>query len=226
MVRKQSGPKKAQRFSKRFRKRESRLRRSENGPKPTIESRRFVDVMQWQREGYLSRHSVFSCTWERNGQTIASLNVESHRNEMILARLTQTYGGELIQIRQIVSIIWMPCRFGGERPWFVCPMRNRGIDRDHKAARLFDAGEFFACRRCCGLIYRSQMETRANRDLRKAQAIRRRLKGHPSILEPFPERPKGLHRRRSARRRDTGQGRRRTNPGGGGSGEECCDRQG
>jgi hypothetical protein len=51
----------------------------------------------------------------------------------------------------------------------------------------------FACRRCHNLANDSQSETKHGRMLIKTQTIRIKLGGSPSLLEDFPEKPKGMH---------------------------------
>ena len=60
---------------------------------------------------------------------------------------------------------------------------------------LYAAGELFACRRCHDLAYASQQETPLHRGLKQARKIRMRLGGGVDLLEPFAQRPKGMHRR-------------------------------
>ena len=52
-----------------------------------------------------------------------------------------------------------------------------------------------ACRRCYGLAYQSQQQTAQHRRLGKARKIGMRLGGTADLLEPFPPRPNGMHRR-------------------------------
>ncbi len=51
------------------------------------------------------------------------------------------------------------------------------------------------CRKCGGLSYESQNETRDSRALRKVQKIRVRLGGSADMTKPFPSRPRNMHRR-------------------------------
>ena len=45
------------------------------------------------------------------------------------------------------------------------------------------------------MAYESQQQTALHRGLDKARKIRMRLGGGVDLLEPFPARPKGMHRR-------------------------------
>jgi hypothetical protein len=54
-------------------------------------------------------------------------------------------------------------------------------------------GKIFACRRCYRLAYESQTESPAYRALNRTQSIRMRLGGSGSMMDFFPEKPKGMH---------------------------------
>ena len=62
----------------------------------------------------------FSWAWTRDGETVASIQVESGRDQVTLKYRSRSYGEEWSDVRQTVPLKWTPCRFGGERPWFVC----------------------------------------------------------------------------------------------------------
>jgi hypothetical protein len=94
---------------------------------------------------------------------------------------------ECSPVIKFVPITWTACHFGGRRPWFVCPHCGR------RNAAIYIAGEYVACRHCLGLAYASQQESVRQRGLMKAQKIRMSLGGSPSMIEKFPDRPKGTH---------------------------------
>jgi hypothetical protein len=61
---------------------------------------------------------------------------------------------------------------------------------------LYLAGGLFACRCCCGLAYASQQKDPLVRNVGQSQKIRMRLGGRPDdLLDPIPERPRGMWRR-------------------------------
>ena len=87
----------------------------------------------------------------------------------------------------------MPCRFGGARPYFVCPGIVNGIACGRRVVKLYGAGAYFLCRHCYRLAYASQREDSYDRASRRANNIRMRLGGEPGTAAPFPDRPKGMH---------------------------------
>lgn len=95
------------------------------------------------------------------------------------------------EVEEPVPLAWSKCRLGGERPWLVCPNATCG----RKVTRLY-FGERPLCRRCLGLHYPSQRESPAQRVLRRAERIHRRLYGEHSGhggLAFILEKPKGRH---------------------------------
>src|SRR5262249_46218317 len=95
---------------------------------------------------------------------------------------------------QPVPVVWNACRFGGARPYFVCPGVVNGVACGLRVTKLCLAGTYFLCRCCYGLAYASQREDRYGRALRRASKIRMRLGGEADIVSAFPARPKGMHR--------------------------------
>jgi len=121
---------------------------------------------------------------------VASISAFVHRDKVVLSyRHRSGPGSEWEEVMEPVALEWTPCNFGGERPWFICP----GVACGRRVAILYGQGKYFLCRHCYDLRYESQREDKNDRALRRAQKIRKRLGGSANTMEPFPERPKGMH---------------------------------
>ena len=169
------------------------MARYSGGGKRTVESCRSIDVLDWHRRGYFRSLQGFSWAWTRNDKPVASINVEMKRHSVTLRYRSRSYGEDWLDVEQRVTTAWTPCRFGGERPWFICSVYANGTYCGRQVTKLYDAGRLFACRHCYRLAYASQQESAHQRGLWKAQKIRMRLGGSASILDDFPEKPKGMH---------------------------------
>jgi hypothetical protein len=71
-----------------------------------------------------------------------------------------------------------------------------------RAAKPYYRDGLFLCRLCQDLYYASQGRVLRAAPLRKTQGIRWRLGGSLDIRDPFPPRPKGMHRATHARLHD------------------------
>jgi hypothetical protein len=150
-----------------------------------------IDVRQWHREGRLEPGQRFSWSW-----MAGSITVQVECAAVVLSyRYCFSGSNEWKSIQQRVPISLTACHFGGQRPWFVCSAYCNGRHCGRRVAVLYAAGDLFACRRCYGLAYASQQETPRSRLIRRSRKIRTRLGGSPDLLQPFPKRPRGMHRR-------------------------------
>ncbi len=149
-----------------------------------------LDVRKLHREGLLKSGNLFSWGWFRDGQEVASIAAFVYQDRIVLSyRHRSRLGCEWEEVKEPVSLEWTACNFGGERPWFVCP----GAECGRRVAILYKLRKYFLCRHCYDLRYESQREDKNDRALRRARKIRQRLGGSANMMEPFPERPKGMH---------------------------------
>ena len=93
----------------------------------------------------------------------------------------------------IIPIVHVPCRFGGSRPYFVCPgtvisgtgsgttnastgaaaTATTGCGR--RVIKLYLSNRYFLCRHCSGLVYASPYEQPWQRAYRRAHRLQQRL---------------------------------------------------
>src|SRR5262245_52709336 len=157
--------------------------------KTTCDTQSSINVTQWHRAGYLEAGPRFLCQWLRRGQPVGSVMVETHSDSISLSYRVKTgLNDEWQDVDQHFSLTWMPCNFGGRRPWLVCGCGRR-------VGLIYLRYGFFACRRCHKLNYASQHEGTWGRGILRLQNIRLRLGGDPSLVAPFRGKPKSMHRR-------------------------------
>jgi hypothetical protein len=158
-----------------------------------VEDYRSVDMRRWHRDGLLRPGTPFSWLWwDEEGNKKASIVVYMLSEASIKLDYRYRSGeSEWQNIEEPVSVEWTPCNYGGKRPWFRCPGVVNGRYCGRRVAILYAASPYFLCRHCYRLPYASQSETEADRLLRKANKIRRRLGGKPGLGYSFPAKPKG-----------------------------------
>ena len=173
--------------------------RSSGFGRDKVESCRSLDVNRLHQAGYLAPGWRGGWQWTRDGEQTASIDLRVENDQVTLSYRVRIVGGEWEDVRESIDIVRVPCRFGGRRPYFLCPGVVNGIPCGRRVAKLYGPGRYFLCRHCYRLAYASQSEGTWDRTLRRANKIRMRLGGEPGMASPFPERPKGMWRRTYAR---------------------------
>lgn len=148
-----------------------------------------LDVNKVRRTGNFALGSNRRWSWRWGHGRECSINVwgrGADRGVTLAYTVTPNFGGEPYGIREDVAIEWTPCRFGGERPWWLCPACSRHV------MKLYGAGARYRCRHCHRIAYRTQREKEHDRIQTRANRIRKKLGGEPGV-EMIPRKPKGMH---------------------------------
>ena len=87
------------------------MARYAGGGKNTVGSCRSVDVLRWNKLGYLRSPRRFSWAWTRDGKQVASINVETSRHSVTLKYQSRSHGEDRRDVEQRIDIEWTPCRF-------------------------------------------------------------------------------------------------------------------
>lgn len=85
-----------------------------------------------------------------------------------------------------VPIEWEPCRFGGSRPWFLCPCCG------NRRAVLYVVHDVAMCVRCGRISYSTQALSKFDRSWHRTRKIEARL-GCADSQCMLPTKPKGMH---------------------------------
>ena len=160
--------------------------------KPDTDGLLTLDVRWLARQGYLAPNAsgAYSVAWSRGDRPAGAilLRYDADRpDELVLDYRTRRHeGGPWTPVRETVPLDRTPCRYGGDRVWFLCP--GCGSRR----AVLYGVGGRFRCRACHDLAYSSTREGAADRHRRRADELRRRIGCKPGIFA-VPRKPKGMH---------------------------------
>lgn len=169
-------------------------RRRHFGTKNTTEESRPLDIRRLQRGGVLMPGRRFEWQWTISGKPVADIQVRVEIERVVLVYRYRRRGeSEWQDVEAPVRIDRTPCRYGGTRPWWLCPSCGRRV------AVLYANGRLYACRLCCKLAYSCQRETADDRAARRANSIRRRLGWKPGILNGSEGKPKGMRAKTFAR---------------------------
>jgi len=168
----------------------------------TVEACRSIDVNRLHREGCLRAGWTGGWQWTRDGEQVASINLRAETDRLHLGYRVRVGRREWEDVAETVRIVRAACRFGGARPYFVCPGVVNGIACGRRVAKLHGPGRYFLCRHCYRLAHASQGEDPWDRTLRRANKIKQRLGGDPGMAAPFPPKPKGMWRRTYERLRE------------------------
>ena len=166
-----------------------------------MEQCRVIDAMRWMRQGILGWGFIGLSGW-RNDAVTGTPPVELHfelytRRDVpavrIIYRLTER--GEPLECD--IRLQTRQPQHGGIRWWFTCPLVINGRPCGRRVQKLFlpPNARQFGCRHCYNLTYESRRLDAWTRRISKAQEIRVRLGGGPSLAEEFPARPQGMWRR-------------------------------
>ena len=146
-----------------------------------------LDVNVVRHRGCLAPGWSGPWAWTWSTGERSTIGIEARDDGVTLDFNVRINGGEPERIVQNVAVTWEPCRFGGERPFWLCPRCGRRV------AVLYGV-RTFRCRTCNRLTYPSQRERDPDRAQRRADKIRRRLGGEPGLGQ-IPPRPPRMHRR-------------------------------
>jgi hypothetical protein len=158
--------------------------------KDTVEGHKQLDVRQLKRAGRLFPGSCFSWQWSVDGKPTGDIRIRVEAGHVDLIYRYRSRGQEQWEdVEERVRLVWTPCNYGGERPWFLCPGQSCG----RRVAVLYAAGIYFLCRHCYEPTYSCQQETTPFRLLSRAQKLRDRLGASPCIDDAIIKKPKGMH---------------------------------
>lgn len=85
---------------------------------------------------------------------------------------TELKDGDGAQVEYSIATDATPQKLGGSRLWFLCPLviSGRACERRVRVLYLPQTAQYFGCRHCYGLVYRSSQESKT-----KLEAVRKKF---------------------------------------------------
>ena len=160
-------------------------------PKRKAEDCLAVDIRALRKGGHLRRWGM-PIAW---GLYSATGNCIAHVDLCVLDQTVEfdyqvrNRDGTFERRHRVAAIERTPCRFGGTRTWFLCPLPECG----RRVTTLYVADGEVGCRHCHDLRYTSQCESVADRAMRRERRIRKKLGAGGDLTRPIVTKPKGMH---------------------------------
>ncbi len=148
--------------------------------------------MNLARSGFLSACRRASWQWRYRDRARAWIDIEGGRDQIILHYRVRSGGEDWQSVEQRVPIRWTQCRFGGQRPWFICDVRANGAYCGRTVAKLYSVGRLFACRHCYRLGYAVQRGGPMDRAHHRLARLHRKLRADYQGPDTPPPKPKWM----------------------------------
>jgi len=113
-----------------------------------VEACRSIDVNQLHETGCLRAGWAGSWQWTSDGEKLGWINLRAEDDQLHLSYRVRIAGGEWEDVAETVRVVRVPCRFGGDRPYFICPGEVKGVACSRRVSKLYGSGRYFLCRHC------------------------------------------------------------------------------
>lgn len=123
-----------------------------------------IQIWWLKKYGYLNGWKSGSIIWKSGFDgSESSVGLDgSMEGRYIRIYYTQTNRdtSEIKKFDYKVYLTTTPCKYGGARYWFTCPLIRKGVHCGKRVGVLYKDGDYFGCRHCYDLTYSSKNENR------------------------------------------------------------------
>jgi hypothetical protein len=94
----------------------------------SVEEVRSIDVNHLRRAGYLVEGRSGAWQWREDGERVAWIRLSAGADHVLLQYRVRAPGEGWQEVSERVRVELVPGRYGGSRPYFICPgIVNRGL---------------------------------------------------------------------------------------------------
>jgi hypothetical protein len=123
-----------------------------------------IEIWWLKKNNYLTglRWGVISWSYPSGQKNRISITVSTINEERYIEfSYTQTeHNGEKKDFKYKHALTTTHCKYGGERFWFLCGLIINDKVCGRRVGVLYRVGDYFACRHCSNLTYKSRNESR------------------------------------------------------------------
>src|SRR4051794_25517012 len=112
----------------------------------SVEDTRSVDVNRLHRDGCLIEGWSGIWEWRQDGERVAWVRLFADQDQLHLNYRVRAPGEDWQDVFEAVPIVRVPGRYGGARPYFICPGIVNGKACGRRVVKLYGAGQYFLCR--------------------------------------------------------------------------------
>ena len=113
------------------------------GGRLNVEACRSIDVNRLHRDGCLRPGWSGSVSWHQDGERVAWIGMRSEESRLVLNYRFRRNDEDWQDVNEPISIIRVPCRYGGSRPYFVCAGVVNGRYCGRRVVKLYGPGSLF-----------------------------------------------------------------------------------
>ena len=156
--------------------------KKKSGKKAVTEHQFQIDLRELKRKGLLKPGRTGELRWKDS----KPVNYTIAQTQMTLEYGSWLFGFDRggVVLNQTIQLDYTPCNYGGKRTWFICP------DCGRRCVVVYGVNRTFLCRKCHGLTYSCQSETKYKRTMRRVKKLLKNL--GTSIHDYRIYKPKGM----------------------------------
>lgn len=142
------------------------MRRWNYSKKSEADDLKKIEISWLKKQGMLNSWYFGTIKWTHGWsgtKTSIGITISTTAKTIRLNYVQTESGGTKKDFDYTVKLAETPCRYGGTRFWFICPLVKSGVPCNRRIGVLYKNGGYFGCRHCYDLSYKSQNENRRSR---------------------------------------------------------------
>ena len=142
-----------------------------------------IKIGDWNRRGLLTPGQQFNWQWRQNGKSMGNIHITTEPDQIKVAYTYQDKHNQWQSQDYPIKLQTTNMARGGIRYWLTCPACLR------RMTLLYFGGQYFACRICYQLNYRSQRASFADKHFNRLNKIRKKLGWQPGLVNAVGQKP-------------------------------------